>query len=32
MPSNKAILTYFKGRGKAEAIRMIMAATEIEVI
>ena len=30
--SNKAILTYFAGRGRAEILRLTMATTGIEVI
>jgi hypothetical protein len=29
--SGKAVLTYFKGRGKAEIVRLTMAATGVEV-
>ena len=31
MSSNKAVLHYFDGRGKAEIIRLTLAATGVEV-
>lgn len=31
MSTNKAILTYFAGRGRAEIIRLTMAATGVQV-
>lgn len=31
MSSNKAILTYFAGRGRAEIIRLTMVATGVQV-